>query len=164
MLPQNFLKQLLDATMQVLLALLKIILLPFNLWVKSIGNLAEQREKGLLDLNKITGPWPFFTFCKRLFIDVILDVVSFLSYPVGVLVAFVAFIVVLVDDADFFEAIAAFTGSLVIAYFVPVYTALLNNLFKLMLLPLGKLVDWLKKPAQQLDINAVQNVKVKKEE
>ncbi len=159
MLPQNFLKQLLDATMQVLLALLKIILLPFNLWVKAIGNLAEQREKGLLDLNKITGPWPFFTFCKRLFIDVILDVVSFLSYPVGVLVAFVAFIVVLVDDVDFFEAIAAFSGSLVIAYLVPVYTALLNNLLKLMLLPFRKLVDWLKKPAQHLDINTTQNVK-----
>ena len=159
MLPQNFLKQLLDATMQVLLALLKIILLPFNLWVKSIGNLAEQREKGLLDLNKITGPWPFFTFCKRLFIDVILDVISFLAYPIGVLASLIVFIVVFVDDFDIIEATGAFIVVLFCAYITPVYMALWNNLLKLMLLPFRKLVDWLKKPAQQLDINTTQNVK-----
>jgi hypothetical protein len=33
-----------------------------------------------------------------------------------------------------------------------------------MLLPFRKLIDWFQKPAQQLDINAVQEVKVKKEE
>ena len=92
MVPENFSKQILDATKQVLLALLKIILLPFNLWVKAIGNLAEQKERGTLDLNKITGLWPFFTFCKRLFLDVILDVIAFLAYPIGAIVALFSFV------------------------------------------------------------------------
>ena len=159
MLPQNFLKQLLDATMQVLLALLKIVLLPFNLWVKSIGALAEQRANGSLDLNKITGPWPFLTFCKRLIIDVLLDMISFLAYPIGVLVSFGVFVVILVDDLDVIEATGAFIVVLFCAYITPVYMALWNNILKLMLLPVRKLIDWLKKPAQQLDINTTQNVK-----
>ena len=172
MVPQNFAKQLLDATVQVLLALLKIILLPFNLWVKAIGNLAEHKEKGSLDINNITGLWPFFTFCKRLFLDVILDVIAFLAYPIGVLAAFFTFVMTFVDvpsAVSFGEvavlAIAHFIAALFVAYCVPVYTIFINNFIQLcVLLPLRKLIDWLKKPAQHLDVNSVQDVKVKKEE
>jgi hypothetical protein len=171
MLPQNFLQQLMGAAMQVLLALLKIVLLPFNLWLKAISNLAEQREKGLLDLNKITGLWPFFTFCKRLTLDFLLDAIAFLSYPIGVLAAFVTFIATLVfgeefdlDEVLFIAAVGAFIATLLISYLVPVFTIFINNCIQFMLLPFRKLIDWFQKPAQQLDINAVQEVKVKKEE
>ena len=172
MVPQNFAKQLLDATIQVLLAILKILLLPFNLWVKAIGNLAEHKEKGSLDINNITGLWPFFTFCKRLFLDVILDVIAFLAYPIGVLAAFFAFFMTFVDTPSAMNlgevivlAIAHFITALLVAYLVPVYTIFVNNFIQLcVLLPLRKLIDWLKKPAQHLNVDSVQKVNVKKEE
>lgn len=172
MVPQNFAKQILDAIMQVLLTLLKIILLPFNLWVKAIGNLAEHRAKGSLDLHKIEGAWPFFTFCKRLFLDVILDVIAFLAYPVGVIIAFFSFVLVFINYSDMLtvgnlitHALANFILVLLIVYVIPVATVVTNNYIQLcFLLPLRKLIGWLQKPAQHLDINAVQDVKVKKEE
>ena len=172
MVPQNFPKQLLDATVQVFLAILKILLLPFNLWVKAVGCLSEHKEKGSLDLNNISGLWPFFTFCKRLFLDVVLDVIAFLAYPIGVIVAFFAFVLTFVKTPGnmefgevFIMAIAHFIAALLVSYLVPVYTVFINNFVQLfILLPLRKLIDWLKKPAQHLDVDSVQNVKVKKEE
>lgn len=164
MLPQNFVNQMLDALIQVFIAIAKVILLPFTLWVKSICHLAEQKDKGVLDLNKITGPWPFLTFCKRLIIDVSLDVTSFLSFPIGVIVAVVMFLVALIDGDGIIEAISYFILVLLLTYCVPVYTALLNNMLKLMMLPIRKCIDWLKKPAQHMEINTVQEVNVKKEE
>jgi hypothetical protein len=173
MVPENFSQQILDATKQVLLALLKIILLPFNLWVKAIGNLAEQKERGTLDLNKITGLWPFFTFCKRLFLDVILDVIAFLAYPIGAIVALFSFVYTFIGDyADMMSlgnlityALANFILILFIVYVIPVVTVILNNYIQLcFLLPLRKLIDWLQKPAQHLNVDSVQSVKVKKEE
>lgn len=165
MIPQNFLKQLLDALMQVLLALLKIVLLPFNLWIKAISNLAEQRDKGLLDLNKITGLWPLFTFLKRVFLDFVLDAIAFLSYPIGIFSAFVGFVVSLATASHYvsvgqmmLDAIAVFTAILISTYFTPVITIFINNLTQFLLLPIRKLIDWCKKPAQQLDIDHKQRL------
>ena len=170
MVPQDFSKRLLDATMQVLLAILKIILLPFSLWVKAATNLAEQREKGLLDLNTITGLCPFFTFCKRLILDFLLDAIAFLSYPIGVLMSVVAFVMACVETYDvgfgvmLYEAARAFLYVLILSYCTPIFTTIINNTLQFLLLPIRKFIDWCKKPAQQLDVNAVQEVKVNKEE
>ncbi|MBR6656371.1 MAG: hypothetical protein IKL20_07210 [Alistipes sp.] len=171
MLPQNFPNQLLDALMQVLLALLKIVLLPFNLWVRAITNLAEQKQNGDLNVQNIKGLWPFFSFVKRLFLDFLLDSIALLSYPIGVISAFGAFIAAFVDAPKFMRpadmivsAIGAFVGVLFASYLVPVITAYIHNTLQFLLLPVYKFVDWLKKPAQHLDLNTVQPMKVKKEE
>jgi hypothetical protein len=160
MIPQDFWKQVLDALMQVLYTILKIILLPFNLWVKSITNLAKHKESGLLDLHKIGGLWPYFTFCKRLIMDVLLDVIAFLSYPIGIFSAFVGFVVVCVNAGHYasfgmilLQATGSFIGILFFSYLTPVYTACINNTLQFLLLPLRKLIDWCKKPAQHVDIN-----------
>lgn len=171
MIPQNFLTQLLGALKQVLHAILKILLLPFNLWVKAISNLAEQKDKGSLDINKISGLWPFFTFCKRFVIDFLLDTIAFLAYPIGIFSAFVGFVVTCIEASPYWgfgetvgNALLAFLGIILNAYLAPVLTAFAHNILQFLLLPLRKLIDWLKKPAQHLDINSVQDVKVKKEE
>lgn len=159
MLPKDFFSQLLDALMQVLSALLKILLLPFNLWVKSITNLSKQRKHGLLDLNAITGLWPFFTFCKRLLLDFILDAVAFLSYPFGILAAMVCFVVACVESSSYYlidtiiDAVLLFSVVLAMAYLTPVFTTIVNNSVQFLLLPILKLIDWFKKPAQQIDVN-----------
>lgn len=65
MLPENFVQSLLGALIHVGNAIVKLLLLPFNLWVKAIVRLADQKERGLLNISSINGLWPFFSFCKR---------------------------------------------------------------------------------------------------
>ena len=62
-------------------------------------------------------------------------------------------------------ALANFILIIFIVYVIPVFTVILNNYIQLcFLLPLRKLIDWLQKPAQHLNVDSVQSVKVKKEE
>lgn len=156
MLPENFVKNLIDALLHVLCSILKLILLPFNLWVKAITRLADQREKGFLNLSTITGLWPFFSFCKRLLIDFIFDAVAFLAYPVGVVVAIIIMIIGFTETNMFYTAGDVFLGfiiSLIVIYIYPIFMALAHDFLVLMLLPIRKLIDYWRKPAQQLDID-----------
>ena len=150
---------LLDATLEVLLAIARILLLPFNLWVKAITNLSEQKAKGALNLQEIKGLWPFFSFCKRLFLDYMFDVIAFLSYPIGILVAVVLFVQTIVTAPQYMSfgqtfnlACASFIGAVIAIYVIPVSTAFAHNLLQLMLLPVRKFIDWCRKPAQHLDL------------
>lgn len=90
MLPENFVQSLLGALIHVGNAIVKLLLLPFNLWVKAIVRLADQKERGLLNISSINGLWPFFSFCKRLLVDFVFDASAFLAYPVGLLLLFTA--------------------------------------------------------------------------
>ena len=159
MLPANFAKNLVDATLQTLLAIAKIFLLPFELWVKAISNLSEQKAKGALNVQEIKGMWPYFTFCKRLLLDFLFDAIAFLSYPLGVLFSIASFIVTLCNaprytqfSDTFLAAFAMFILCLLGVYVIPVFTALAHDCLQWTLLPLRKYIDWCKKPAQHLDL------------
>lgn len=151
MLPENFPKILLGALIHVGNAIVKLLLLPFNLWVKAIVRLADQKERGLLNISSINGLWPFLSFCKRLLIDFIFDAVTFLSYPLGLIFA----LYVLIDgfDAGAEFAFIAFISTLITVYIYPVFMAVAHDLLELSLLPIRKCIDYFRKPAQQLDID-----------
>lgn len=152
-LPQNFVNQLVDALLHVLISIVRLILLPFSLWVKSIGKLAEQKKNGLLNLETITGLWPFFSYCKRLTLDFIFDAVTFLLYPLGVLYYIVSFISDVADGLPFVDGLEMLLIALIGLYLTPLFVAFFHNAFVLVLLPIRKLIDWFKKPAQQVDLN-----------
>lgn len=156
MLPENFVKTLIDALLHVLYAIVKLLLLPFSLWVKSITRLADQKERGILNLANITGLWPFFSFCKRLLIDFIFDAVSFLAYPLGVLFALIMMIVGFTELNEFYtvgDVFIEFVVTLISVYIYPIFMAMAHDGLELSLLPIRKLIDWFRKPAQQLDID-----------
>lgn len=156
MLPENFVKTLIDALLHVLYAIVKLLLLPFSLWVKAITRLADQKERGFLNLTNITSLWPFFSFCKRLLIDFIFDAVSFLAYPLGVLFAFIMMIVGFTELNEFYtvgDVFTEFLVTLISVYVYPIFMALAHDGLELSLLPIRKLIDWFRKPAQQLDID-----------
>ena len=156
MLPENFVKNLIDALLHVLCSILKLLLLPFNLWVKAIARLAEQREAGFLNLSNITGIWPFFSFCKRLFIDFIFDAIAFLAYPVGGLMAIYNMIEGFTKTNQFYTAgdvFEEFIVTLILIYIYPIFMAIAHDLLVFILLPIRKLIDYWRKPAQQLDID-----------
>ena len=156
MLPENFVQSLLNALIHVGNAIVKLLLLPFNLWVKAIVRLADQKERGLLNISSINGLWPFFSFCKRLLIDFIFDAVAFLAYPVGVVVAIIVMIIGFTETNMFYTAgdvFLEFIISLIVIYIYPIFMALAHDFLVLMLLPIRKLIDYWRKPAQQLDID-----------
>jgi hypothetical protein len=163
MFPKNFVDSLVQALLHVLITIAKVFVLPLNLWTKSTVKLVEQKENGTVDMLNINSPWPYFTWCKRWIIDFLFDALSFLSYPVGVLVSVFAF-VYSCTQTGFGASLAGLIISLVSVYFVPLFIIAIHDVIVFVLLPINKFIDWLKKPAQHLEIKATQDVKVKKEE
>lgn len=147
----KFVKLLCDASLHTLLVIVKLLLIPYNLWIKSMERLVAQKESGMLDLSKITGLWPLFSYLKRLCLEFILDAVSFLAYPIGIIVSFYFFFSTV--SYDFGDATVVFIGALLVAYAWPLLMSLLRDYIQLCLLPIYKLIDWFKKPAQYLEID-----------
>lgn len=141
---KEFFKTLLDALLHVLITIGKLFLIPFNLWVKSVERLVEQKKSGLCDLASTKGLWPFLSYLKNITLEFNFDAVNFLSYPVGILFSFV----VLAKGGA-----VAWIIMLINLYFFPIYVSLTRDFFQLAVLPFRKLIDWLKKPAQYLEIN-----------
>lgn len=159
MLPENFLQSLVDAILQVLIAIGRIILLPFSLWAKAITRLAEQKNSNQLSFNNIDGLWPFFTFCKRLLINFVFDAIAFISYPIGAIFALVSFIINCTHInayITFSDVVGELIITLVVFYMYPVLMAIAHDGFELMLLPIKKFINWCQKPAQQIDIDIKQ--------
>lgn len=157
MTPNNFGQLLVDALLYVLSGIGKILLLPYTLWTRAIARLAENRESGYLCMNNITSKWPYLSFCKRLVIDFSFDAISFLSYPLGVIIA-IAFL--LSDLAEYVpmgyevnSIFGEFVYNLLIIYNIPAYMALMHDTFELLLLPVRKMIDFFKKPAQQINVD-----------
>lgn len=163
---QNY-NQLVDTSVKALIhSLLStlnfIFLTPYRLWVKSGQILAAQRDAKLFDMSGINTPWPFFTFVKRFLVDFLFDALSFLAYPIGVLVAFIAFFA---SISDFGEAVVGFFGVLLGAYFMPILFCIYRDSLQLLLIPFRKFLSWGSKPAQYMDLNVDNKVvaKVEKE-
>ena len=150
----NLLKLTVDATLHVVYAIVKLIVLPINLWAKAVARLAEQKNKGLLDVNNIRGIWPFFSYIKRLLVEFLFDAISFLSYPVGIVSAIVALFIYIVIHGEQLWIAIIFTGWIIlIVYVIPVAMALCRDTFQLLLLPINKIINWFRKPLQQIDID-----------
>lgn len=154
----NILKLAVDATLHVVYAIVKLLVLPINLWAKAIARLAEQKNKGLLDVNTIRGLWPFFSYIKRLLVEFLFDAVSFLSYPLGIIGALIAlFTYITIYGEQLWIALVLTWWILLGVYLVPVAMAICRDTFQLLLLPVNKLLDWFRKPAQHVDINVTKN-------
>ena len=122
-----------------------VFLTPYNIWMKSASNLEKQMKEKSLDLKNISGIWSILSFIKRVLIDFAFDAAVFLAFPVGVVLAFSA-----LAQAGF----ESFLISLALTYFVcPWVISLMHDMAKLSLMPIRKLIDWLAKPAQYLEIN-----------
>lgn len=149
------------ALLQILNVVLYILRLPFDLWIKAITRLAQQNNNEFMKLSSITGPWPFFSFIKRLCFEFIFDAVAVLSYPLGALLAIYYFFDNLITPiANGFFSIdligvvfLSFIGELIFIYTIPIYMAGIHDLLQFIMLPIRKLISWFRKPAQQLDID-----------
>lgn len=147
----KFVKLLVDASLHTLLVIVKLLLIPYNLWIKSMERLVAQKESGMLDLSKITGLWPLFSYLKRLCLEFFLDAISFLAYPVGLIYAFYCFFSTVGDSFEL--ASVEFIGVVIGTYMYPMLMSLLRDSIQFCLLPIAKLIDWFKKPAQYLEID-----------
>ena len=152
MFPNNFGKQLVDALLHVLITIGRVFVLPLSLWIKSTSKLVAQKQEAALDMNKIDSPWPFFSWVKRWIIDFFFDALAFVSYPLGVITAFITFIITLIYAEDFDLATGSFIISIVSTYFAPLFISYLHDCTVMLLLPIKKIIDWFKKPAQYLEL------------
>jgi len=85
-------KHFLPALTFVLREFLKILLLPYNLYCKSIERLIETKESSALSIEKSSSNWPFLSFLKRLLLEFLFDAITLLVYPIGIIV-FVAVVI-----------------------------------------------------------------------
>ena len=149
------------ALLQIINVILYILRLPFDLWIKAITRLAQQNNNGFMKLSSIEGPWPFFSFIKRLCLEFAFDAIAVLSYPLGALVTVYYFFDNLITPIanGFFSietfsiAVIAFIGGLITVYTFPIFMAGIHDLLQFVILPIRKLISWFRKPAQQLDID-----------
>lgn len=51
------------------------------------------------------------------------------------------------------DVLVEFILALIGVYMVPIFVAIAHDSLELLLLPIRKLIDWFRKPAQQLDID-----------
>jgi hypothetical protein len=149
-----------------------IFLTPLKLWLKAAERLTAQKEAGLLDMAKVQGEWPLLSYLKRFTLDFWFDAIAFLAFPVGILFAFYNGFDAWGTAADVNEAnaeaikegwiakesvLGAFAESwiatIVASYFCPVFCFIFHDLFVIVLLPIRKLIDWFKKPAQHMDLD-----------
>lgn len=118
--------------------------LPFSMWSKSLYKLAEQYENGTLRYCNIESPYPFFVYLKRLFFDFLFYALTFITYPVAIIV-----MLVIAINGNFAFGLLVLIG----CYYLPiafVYTRDCLMLFVVM--PVRKFLSWLVKPAQYLDL------------
>ncbi|MBR1889598.1 MAG: hypothetical protein IJ816_03110 [Alloprevotella sp.] len=142
---------------QVLTGILQILLIPYNLWVKAVERLALSCNNRSLSLAHIDTPWPFLSFLKRLLLEFLFDMATFLAYILGPLLAIWRFFSYLSRWGDyegaFQYAAEGFLAVLLVIYLLPVLFAICRDLFQLLLLPLRKFLNWCLKPAQTFDLN-----------
>lgn len=143
---KNFKQSFVPAIAHVFSSLLYIIFIfPFDIWKRAAINLAEQKANGSLRISKINSAWPFLSFLKTLLLEYIFDMLSFLSYFIGIGVA----IYTLIDGGSFED----FIMMLVAAYYAPVSLIIVRDVLQVLVMPYKKFVSWCSKPSQYLDLN-----------
>lgn len=125
---------------------------PFTFWGAAVTRLANDRDNRRIDTIKCSSRWPYLSFCKRVFFEFAIDGLTFVSWPVGVVAAFVVLITGFAGGLRM-ASFVPFFGMLVGTYYLPLALALLRDLVTLLLLPFSKFLSWVSKPAQHLDID-----------
>lgn len=128
-----------------------LFIVPFALWVKAIERLAIQRETGALSIEKSQSKWPFLSFLKVLCLEFSFDFNIFLVYPIGILVSFFGAIIVAINGG-FLAGFGFGIAALIVAYYLPVGISIMRDFTQLFFLLVTKVVSWLRKPAQHLDL------------
>ncbi len=143
---ESFRKLFTDGLVYSLLTIVRyIFVLPWDLWKRAVINMGEQRHKKALNIDGITGFWPFLTFLKRFFIDFLLDACSVLSWIITPIIGVTMAIVI----GDFF----IFVVSIFSAYYMPVEFAITKDILQLLLIPFRKFLSWGSRPAQYLEMD-----------
>jgi hypothetical protein len=161
-------KELLDKSVKALvhslLSILSFIFVtPLKLWIKAAERLSAQKEAGSLNLTNIHSEWPMLTYIKRFTLDFYFDAAAFLAYPLGILWAiwcgidsamYASHLNEMGADSSVFAAfITSLLVTLIVQYFTPVLCYIAHDLCVVILLPIRKLIDWFKKPAQHMDLD-----------
>lgn len=129
-----------------------LFICPFGFWAAAVNRLAADRTHYSIDVIKSTSRWPYLTFCKKVFFEFAIDGLTFVSWFVGIIAAFVVLITGFAGGlkiASFLPFFLVLIGS----YYSPLALALLRDLVVLLLLPFSKFLSWVSKPAQHLDID-----------
>lgn len=154
--------KLLTALVHSLLSLLSFVFVtPLKLWLKAAERLAAQKEAGSLNLTHINSEWPLVSYIKRFTLDFYFDAAAFLAYPLGFFWAiwngidgamYASRMNEIGADTSVFGAfLTGFLLTVLVLYFTPVLCYIAHDLFVIILLPIRKLIDWFKKPAQHMD-------------
>jgi len=121
-----------------------LFLIPFDLWKKATVRLAEQREKGTLNISNITGLWPFLSFLKAFILEFLIDGLIFIYYFIGPIVAIYS----MIESGEFSALVLILVGT----YYSPIGLSLIRDILQLMILPFRKFLSWASKPAQYMDL------------
>lgn len=125
---------------------------PWAFWLKATRRLSKLHEAH--SISAFIGnesPWPFFSFIKKILYDCVFDGVIFIGYFVGVLYSIVNMVIYF--EGGFWNGILAFFATLLVTYFAPLWISCVRDVFTVVIvLPFRKVVSWLYKPAQHLDL------------
>lgn len=121
-----------------------LFVMPFELWKKATLRLAEQNEKGDLNISKLKGAWPFLSFLKVFFLNFFIDGIIFIQYILGGFIS----IFIWIETGEF----KSFMTYLAFIYLSPVLLSLVRDIIQLCMLPFKKFVSWVNKPAQFLNL------------
>lgn len=134
-----------------------VILCPFGFWKGATERLSKLRDAHSIQTFIGKSRWPFFTFLKKIFFEYICDGTIFISYPLGILSAFVVWLV-MTFKGEFGSGFMVFVAILIGAYYYPLYMSVVRDIVTLLLLPFEKFVKWCAKAPQLLDINMTKRV------
>lgn len=128
--------------------------MPFDLWRNAVIRLAKQKGEKSLNLLEINTEWPFLTYIKRMFFDFILDALILLI-PAWILGSWIYNIVDLSNRMTFELFVMCFLSYVVAQYILlpMILTFVRDVVLVYVILPFRKLISWLRKPAQYVDIN-----------
>lgn len=144
----DFFNDFVSASLVVLKGLLKIILIPYNLYCKIMKRLISTEGDSSLSLQQNSTAWPMLSHIKRVVLDFLLDALSVLSWPLLLLWTIINLI-----RFKFSLPLDVLLYWLLIIYMCPVIIALIRDLIQIIVLPIKKFIDWAKKPAQQLHVD-----------
>lgn len=122
-----------------------LFLCPFGFWKNACIKLDEARKNKAWNFGNSKSHWPFLSFLKAILFNFIFDGLIFISYFVGIIMAFKA----LFSGGGFW----GFLLTLIISYYAPMAIAPLRDIVYLLILPITKLIKWCSRPPQYLEID-----------
>ena len=143
----NFVETMQNAALCILKSIWRIIKLPYGCWIAAAKRLAAKLENSPMDIDSSSSRWPFLSFLKALILDFVIDGLSFLAYPVGIIM------VIYEQTQAYYFIFWSMVTSLIVVYVIPVSFAIIRDVIVICLLPFNKYLSWASKPAQQLDLD-----------